>query len=499
MKPLRRFAVVLLLLSCARAAHAQQAGVARMLGRCTAEADADACEAVLKQRINARQRSLALTYLAETTSFGRDSLLREAVALDSTNALAHYALARTLRYDRVTGMAHYAKAAALRPDWKHIPRTAAEQYGILGTAPVDTPVILWERVVAAEPTSVDARINYGKALLWKRDYAAAKTEFEKALALDADAAGVAGGLCYALLNLHEVATAQPHCTRALATREASAGGWDLRSILFAAEEAKAYDIALAAAERGMADEPMSSSYRSDRTRVLYQLNRTDEAIALLHRYIAEHPKDWGAIAETADFLFWRGDDRQARELYLRVLGGRCRSLDCMATGNLAVASLRLGLRDEAFEHFRASMKNGSCPEVLNNFRNALATQPDSALLMKRYRATLVEIGTRLENAEERDAATIAEYYTAIGDWTKAAQFYRSAIERNAEDARTPPMFVRHGLRWEYGRVLVELGRYCEGLRELNSAAAADPIYENGRPHLSAARQRAVEQCKAGAQ
>ena len=484
----------------AQGVHRPVQNAASLLERCTSVPDEEACRAALRLPISARQRSLALTHLAESdiglaeSDIGAgDSLLLEAVALDSMNALAHVLLgSRAGRWGNAGGIRHLMRAVALRPDWRHLHRKIAMGYRAQQTAQLDTSIRLWRVAVAAEPAEPANHVGLGAVLARAERLAEAEVSFRRAAELAADDPHALAGVCETLLRQRKVADAQAPCARAI--RELSPR---LRLILFHAEEAKDYPLALSAAEQGLIAEPASPYFRSDRTRILHQMGRAADAEVLLRQYVAEQPNDWGAVEELADYLYGQGELGDARALYLRLVDPRCPydGLTCTVRGNLAVASLRLGMLDDAFRHLEAALEHQiDCPGLLSTFREHAQARSDSASVLARLRRTLGGISDTV--AARHGAGGAADYFATIGDWERAAHYYRIALDSAVARERegTPGRFAS-GLRWEYGRALVEQGRFCDGRRELMAAQAADPIFENGRPHLTSALARAKDRCR----
>jgi tetratricopeptide (TPR) repeat protein len=221
---------------------------AALLERCTGIPDADACRAVLLLPISARQRSIALTYLAESDMVAGDSLLLAALELDSTNALPHATLGiRGSRWGQ-PGIAHLRRAVELRPDWRHLHAMIAAGYRAGDTAQVDTLVQLWRAAVAAEPTVAGHHVGLASALARRDRLADAEASYRRALELDSQDRSAVFGVCETRLRQRKIAPAQEPCTRAI-RGWTPAHGTDLRQILWHAEEAADYVLALAAAEQ----------------------------------------------------------------------------------------------------------------------------------------------------------------------------------------------------------------------------------------------------------
>jgi tetratricopeptide (TPR) repeat protein len=471
---------------------------ATLLQRCADTPDADACRDVLLMPISARQRSIALTYLAESDVAVGDSLLKEAIRLDSTNALAYVQLG--IRYGSWgggDGIALLRRAVALRPDWRHLHRRIAAGYHAADSAQVDTLVRLWRSAVAAEPAAPANHVGLGSALIRLKHLAEAEAGYRRAFELGPDDPGAIFGVCETLLRQQKLTEAKAPCERTI--RDWTTRYWtDLRQILWHAEEAKDYAIALAAAEKGLEVEPHSSYFRSDRTRILHHMGREAEAEALLRKYVADNPADWSAVEELADYLYWDGQLEDARALYVRLIDPKCpyTGITCMVKGNLAVASLQLGRIDDAFRYLEGALDHQiDCPSLLENFRRHAGSRPDSAAIMARYRRTMQGIGDTVATHHGVEGA--GDFFKTTEQWDRAAHFYKIALDSAVarERAGQPMGRFSSGLRWEYGHALVEQGRYCEGLRELTAAQQESPIFENGRPHLSAAMARAKERCR----
>lgn len=468
-----------------------------LLERCTSVPDDDACRAVLQLPITPRQRSIALTYLAESEIMPGDSLLHEAIRLDSTNALAYATLgSRAVGWGHSGGVAYLRRAVALRPDWRHLHRTIAASYSPGDSAQVDTLVQLWRAAVAADAASAESHVGLGGALLRAGRLADAEASYRRAVEQDGRDPRAAFGVCETLLRQQKLPQAQAPCARTIGDWSPRYGT-DLRQILWYAEEAKDYALALAAAEKGLEAEPRSSYFRTDRTRILHHMGREAEAETLLRKYVADNPSDWDAVEELADYLYWEGQLDDARGLYLRLIHPACpyTGITCMVRGNLAVASLRLGMLDDAFRYLESALEHQiDCPDLLATFRRHVAARPDSAAVMDRFRRAMRGIGDTV--ATRHGVGGAADFFATTGEWDRAAHFYRIALDSAVARERDglPGRFAS-GLRWEYGRALVEQGRYCDGLRELTRARTDDPIFENGRPHLRSALERATERCR----
>ena len=460
---------------------------ATLLERCTSVPDASACRAVLELRVDDRRRSLALTYLVEAGGEPRDSLLQEAVRRDSTNALAQLRLGvkQTAWYGpEATG--HLLKARALRPDWTFLDRRIAESYrpfenGVTRPSGADSTLLLWRRAAQSEPDAAIVRVKLGEALLGVNRKPEAEAEFRRAIALEPELPAAVGGLCRVLLEERKVADADAPCRRAIRGWGAQNHGIDLRNLTWMARDAKAWALALASAEQGNVEEP-GNYHRSDRTNILVEMGRKDEATRLLRQYVAAHPGDWDAVGELARLV---DDDapREAHMLYARLVAPACGEprVDCTTIGALAVTSLRLGMADSAFRELHAALaRQLDCPGTIEAFRKAAAARQDSAAVLARLRRELDAIGDTLSAMVEPQTA--GRFFAASERWPRAEALFRIALDSLLREERAGKTGIwPNGVRWLYGETLVAQRRWCEAKRELEIVASASPGYAEGNP------------------
>ena len=473
------------------AGGAQGASAQTLLAKCTRVPDEQACRSVLRLRsLTANQRSLALTYLADSEG-NSDTLLLEAVRLNPGNALAHYYLG--VRYGQMSSASirHLRIALSLRPDWTHIHRRLAQSYR------GDTALRLWRTAASADPRSMDALAGLARALLDNADFRGAEAALRRSDSIEANISDVVFGLCETLLRQQKFDAAAEPCGRTVAGWDGDHGG-DLRVIAYWAEEHRQYDLALAATLQGLREEPESRYFRSDRTRILYRMNRNDEANSLLLKYVDDHPQDWEAIEEAAELMEGSDSLRVAYELYGRLVRSKCAAqsgMVCSTKGGLAVVALRLDRVDEAFAWLDSALVTQSdCPELLRNFRRYASERRDSALVLGRLSRALDNFGAYI--TAKGDAGTAADFFATVERWDRAAEFYKVALDSAvAQEQRGTSGRFAYGLRWLYGRALVENGRYCEGLRELTAAQKENTIFMNGRPFLSSALELAQQRCR----
>lgn len=461
------------------------------LRRCTDVPDAEACRTVIRSSATAKEKSTAYTYLAEADGITEPipELLEKALHLDPNNALAKALISEPL--PATGGSLGLLEAVRLRPEWKSLYMLAAEKIHTNWVGDYTPLLEAWKQAVARDPKVAATHVGLANALQNTENLPGAFREFSLAVSLDPAYLRAEQGLCLTGFRTGQGDRVEKACRYTIDYWNSN--DWDdLRTLAAHLEQGKAYDLALAATERGLSIDPTNDFLRTDEYRLLYLLKRGAEGDERLHQYVEAHPQDMAAMGEYADALYANGELEKAEALYLDLAQGSSVKLDpslggCLLPAQVAMAALRLGKYDTAFEYLRRSLlQQPNCPNVLQQFTHFLDERSDRESLHARLDRTSSEIEATV--VKERTPDVIGDYYADRQNWPNAAEYFRKALN---DPGITK---YRNGLHWELGRALVESGQYCAGLAEINLGRKQNPIYENGRLGLTSALAKAEAKC-----
>ena len=185
-----------------------------------------------------------------------------------------------------------------------------------------------------------------------------------------------------------------------------------------------------------------------------------EARALLH----DNPGDATAEGLLADVLNQRGDYRQARSIYERLL--KSNAADMKLAIQLAHTSLWAKNYQEALERFQAVADQGALesadtlrkfPDLPRAYLSAAANAPDVAAI---GRPTVLHLAEQALAAKDNDAAYLAQLgwvLHRVGEADKSAAVLQRALDLDPNDAAT---------RRQLAGVLTASGKADEALRLL---------------------------------
>jgi tetratricopeptide (TPR) repeat protein len=362
-----------------------------------------------------------------------------------------------------------------------------EAWGLLAKGDRPQAIRLLQELIHRNPQDADARLLLGSVLAEQKDHAGALAQLEAAVRLRPRSAEAQNALGEAYKTFGDGKAARAPFERAAALDPNFAAAQENLGLVLL--EAGELDLAAAHLDHTlhlMGHTPDSAYARYLRAKVYTERNAVAQAVAELEEAVRLRPdfaESWSDLGQARKTLL---DDTAALAAFERAVS--LSPEDAVAQYRLGAEYFALGRNPPAIEHLEAAVHlSPENQSALYSLQLALRAggQAERAGEIKRRLADLLLARDRA-NQKSLEAVQINNQGAALekaGNLRGALEKYRAALELN-------PQHV--GIRVNLAAALLRLGRWTEGIAELQEAQRREPGNESIRKALAAALAQSPE-------